>query len=331
MKKSVYVLALLMLAFAGCKNDLNVQAPYKDIPIVYGLLDQNDSVHYIRVNKAFEGNADAYTMASQFDSINYPVGTISVQLQDNTNGNLITLDTTGLIPMDPGIFSYPYQILYKTNAALNQYDQYNLIITNKKTGTVITGTTNLLPDVRLNSPPNFLSPNPVPMDFSGFYHTAVQWSSNNQALIYQLTMRFFYNEIDSVKKDTAYKYIDWVFPQHTSSTLEAGYPMEDDYTGIAFLQFLKGSIAPATGTIKRVPVDMEVMFTSGSSDLYTYIELSQPSLTVNQQKPSYSDVKNAIGIFSSRHTQTVFKPFAGSTLDTLVYNHSTLSLNFQFN
>lgn len=333
MKKSVYVLAFALLAFAGCKNDLNVQAPYKDIPVVYGLLDQNDSVQYIKVNKAFEGTADAYTMASQFDSINYPVHTITVQLKDHNTGTIVTLDTTTAIPLDPGIFSYPYQILYRTpySTPLNANDQYDLIITNEKNGTVVTGSTTLLPDVSIPYPNLFLSSNPLPMNFSEIFINKVQWSSNAQALIYQLTLRFYYNEIDSAKNDTSSKYVDWVFPQHTSPSLEAGFSMEDDYTGMAFLQFLKGSISPAAGSIKRVPVDVQVRFTSGSRDLNTYIELSQPSLGINQEKPAYSDVKNAIGIFSARHTQTVFKPLGNITIDSLVNSPTVSQIRFRYN
>src|SRR5690242_20706024 len=96
MKKSIsaFLFALAALAYTGCKNDLNVLAPYKDIPVVYGLLDQKDSVHYIRVNKAFEGSGDAYTMAKQYDSINYAYGTITVQLQDVNTGTTTKLDST---------------------------------------------------------------------------------------------------------------------------------------------------------------------------------------------------------------------------------------------
>src|SRR5579872_6243382 len=116
MKKiiSFCIIAILLLA---CNNKLNILLPYKDITVVYGLLDQSDSVHYIRINKAFEGNGNAQVMAQQYDSINYPPGTLSVSLQDYNNGTLvrtIKLDTTYSIPVSPGVFSYPKQVEYYT-------------------------------------------------------------------------------------------------------------------------------------------------------------------------------------------------------------------------
>jgi len=332
MKKIVFVasVALSIFLVPGCKNDITILAPYNSQPVVYGLLDQNETTHYIRVNRTYEGNGNAYTMAQQYDSINYPLGTITVQLQDIGNGQIVTLgDTTG-IPLDTGTFSFPNQIIYKTNQTLNPNDQYKLIITNNKTGKVSTGTTSLLPDVNptlgfLGGGQSLLTSTPISFSSPAAFATYVTWSTNSQALIYQLTFRFFYTEIDSVKKDTLSTYADWVFAAQTSPSLLSGYQMQDSYTGPAFLQFLVGSISPAGNrTIKRVPGDVEVMFTSGSVDFNTYIQLSQPSLNVNQQKPFFTDLTNAIGIFTSRHVQTQIKPLAGGTivyLDTAVAVH----------
>lgn len=48
---------LLLLPFglflSACANDFDVTAPWKEIPVVYGILSPQDSAHYIRVEKAF--------------------------------------------------------------------------------------------------------------------------------------------------------------------------------------------------------------------------------------------------------------------------------------
>jgi hypothetical protein len=330
MKKliSLFLFSAVLFSFVGCKNDLKVSAPYKDITVVYGLLDQNDSVHYIRVNKAFSGNGDAYTMAKQYDSVNYPVGTIAVQIQDLSTNTTYTLNPDSSIPMNSGAFSYPKQILYKTTALLNVNDQYKLIITNVKTGKVATGSTFLLPDVGL-MPSGFMNSSAFAASFDSAYPTDIQWTSNAQAIIYQLGFRFFYSEIDSIKNDTVHKYVDWVFPPQTAQNLTGGYQMDQKFTGQQFLQFLKGSISPAVGTIKRIPNNIEVMFTSGSNDLNTYIQLSQPSLTVNQEKPFYTNLVNAVGIFTSRHTVTQLKPIGTQILNAMISDPLTAPINFK--
>jgi len=313
-----FLFALLIILVIGCKNDLQILAPYQDVTVVYGLLDQNDSIHYIRINKAYQTAGNAYTAATQYDSINYPAGTLTVQLQDYSNGaiiNTITLDTTSSVMIMPGIFSFPYELLYYTKQTLNPNDQYNLVITNNKTKKVITGSTSLLPDIYLTSPSGYMQNNtPIDLSSTTQFPTMISWNgTGTDAALYQLTLRFYYNEIDSVKKDTTNKYLDWVIFTLTSS---GQTPV--DFASEYFFQFVKESILPAIGNIKRVPLYIEIMFTTGSIDLNTYYQLSQPSLTVNQEKPFYTDLKNGVGIFTAKHTQYAHKTIGTNYVDSLV-------------
>ncbi|MBK9627952.1 MAG: hypothetical protein IPO56_09700 [Flavobacteriales bacterium] len=53
----------LAATLCGCSSELDINAPYKDITIVYGLLDSHDPIQFIKVNKAFLGEGDAYVFA----------------------------------------------------------------------------------------------------------------------------------------------------------------------------------------------------------------------------------------------------------------------------
>jgi len=39
--------------FVSCETGFNAIADYKEIAIVYGVLNQEDTIHYLRINKAF--------------------------------------------------------------------------------------------------------------------------------------------------------------------------------------------------------------------------------------------------------------------------------------
>ena len=71
MKKLTFLFLLSSILFSSCETDFNVNADWQEVTVVYGLLDQNEDKQYIRINKAFLGNADAFIMASVADSINY--------------------------------------------------------------------------------------------------------------------------------------------------------------------------------------------------------------------------------------------------------------------
>jgi hypothetical protein len=322
MRKRLTLLIISVVALStSCSNKLNVLAPYKRITVVYGLMDQSDTAHYIRVNKVFEGTNDAYTMASNFDSVYYPANQILVQLLCiNSQGNqtaTITLTPDSSIPLPAGIFPYPKQILYKTKAQLNLLDQFNqnntyeLVVTDKKDNKVLTGSTQLLPDAALSG----LNSKNLAMSFFNTSPSKIEWNSSINGRIYQMVFRFYYYE--QTPSGSGEQYFDWVFAPQTANTVAGGEPMEYDYTAPEFFQEVLSNIPIISGAQRRAD-SIRVTFTTGSDDFNTYIQLSQPSLGINQDVPSFSDVKNGIGIYTSRHTQTTTKGLTIQVNDTLV-------------
>ena len=93
-------------------------APYKEITVVYGLLNTADTVQWIRINKAFLGMGNALVMAQQPDSINYP-DILDVKLQEYEGSTLrktFSLLRDSSIQKEPGVFATVPNILYRTNA-----------------------------------------------------------------------------------------------------------------------------------------------------------------------------------------------------------------------
>lgn len=315
---------LVSLSFVGCSNNLNIQAPYKNITVVYGLMDQSDSAHYIRVNRAYEGIGNAYQIAKNFDSVYYPANQITVQLQQIDPiygpGLPITLTPDSTIPLPAGVFPSPKQILYKTKAALNPNDQYILLVTNEKTHQQLTGSTYLLPDVSFG---NLQYLSNFGINWSPTGSSVIQWQAT-QAVIYQMTFRFYYKEKSS--SGSSEKYVDWVFPTQTALN-EQGISMQYNYSGYELLNILKTYI-PVNDSVTRTADSLSLRFTSGSNDLNTYIQLSQPSLGIDQDLPTFSDVKNGIGIYTARHLQILTKPISVGQADSISTNPITAPLNF---
>lgn len=318
-KKIIILLVLGVMFITSCKNTLDVQAPYKDITVVYGLLDQNDAIHYIRINKAFEGNTDAYTMAKQYDSIYYPVNAISAVLQDsnpNTGAivNSFVLDTTTTVPLGPGIFSNPKQLLYYTKATLNPDDYYNLVITNSKIGKKLRGSTYLLSDLTLTGA---ITAKSIELG-SAPYSSAVAWQSNANAQIYQMTLLFYYDKKTGNNTPVLQTPLQLVYQQQTASTSTGGLPMEYELScQQLFTLILSSPAITAQAGVSYHADSLGIVFTSGTYDLNTYIQLSQPPTGINQDVPSFSDVANGVGLFTARHVQTFYRPLDAATLDSI--------------
>ena len=65
-------LLLLLPVLFSCNKELKVNANWKDVTVVYGLLDQTADTTFIKVTKAFLGEGNALQFAQVPDSSNYP-------------------------------------------------------------------------------------------------------------------------------------------------------------------------------------------------------------------------------------------------------------------
>ena len=120
--KTRFLLFCLLLAgfFSSCSTDIDLYAEYKQMPVIYGLLDANADTNFIKITRAFYVQGDAYQVALNPDSSNYP-GKLDVRLIEFCNGDSIReiiLDTITVHNKKHGVFYAPSQKLYYTTEPL---------------------------------------------------------------------------------------------------------------------------------------------------------------------------------------------------------------------
>ena len=324
---SLLVLSLSALLFS-CNKELNVNADWKDITVVYGLLDQQDTIHYFKITKAFLGPGDAMQFAKIADSSNYP-DKLDVTLEA-WEGSLLKLsyvcDTVTIHDKEAGdsIFYYPDQLMYYTRATLNQNYTYKLVIKNKITGKEINAITPLVHDFEIEKPQGFM------VNYQPGRNSEVKWLTAQAGKRYQLTIRFHYAE--SPKSDPSQiemKYIDWiVFNNQRSLNDEGGDPMDFYFPGDAFYMIL-GAKIPVNPDVNRAARHVDYIFSVAAEDLNTYMEVTEPSLSIVQERPSFTNINNGIGIFSSRFEKVKDSLLLNqNTLTELKVNPYTINLGF---
>ena len=156
MKKLTFLFLLSSILFSSCETDFNVNADWKEVTVVYGLLDQNEDKQYIRINKAFLGNENAYVMASVTDSINYNPNNLEVKIEKlSASGNVLETKmlTDTIMFKEDGLFSVEENIIYvfDTDNFLNKEKEYKLTITNLVSGDIISSQTKLIHNLSLMS------------------------------------------------------------------------------------------------------------------------------------------------------------------------------------
>ncbi len=329
MNNVIKIICAVVLLQTSCSTDVDLIAPYKETPVVYGLLNAADSIQYIRINRAFLGEEDAYVMAQNPDSFNYP-DILDVKLDRIKNGNVlqtINLTRTENVTLDPGIFAVDGNTYYQTgNDSIYQDSEYKLTVVNKQTGLVVTSQTKVVDKITVDSPNSFST-----VSFGNYQFPFIaKWYPNADGVIYDLTIRFYYNEyLVSDPSQNKELHADWEFPSVTSSNGSSLTPLQISIEGESFYRFIKSKVKE-DNDYKRAFNHLDFIFSVGANELYTYYLVNQPPTGIVQTIPDYTNIINGRGIFSSRYTQIIpDKQLDTRSLDSLKNGQYTYNLGFQ--
>lgn len=316
MKKLKLLLATLLLIssaslFVSCETDIDVTAEWKDITIVYGLLSQNDSVHYLKINKAFLGDGNSIEYAKESDSLSY-FGNLDVTITEvSEDGATRTFHfDTVTVQKEPGLFA-ERQLVYKSvfdmpadltdnNNSNDKTYEYKLLIVNKVTGKEIKSETILVKDFSIQTPRtgqptiDYLIDNPA----------QVKWKSAENARRYDVYIRFWFEEVFNTT-DTIDRYIDWNLGSIKSNTLNGGEELIIQYKPTAIYD-IGNSLIPYTDAQKENSVTsrltniVEYTIVASGDELSTYIDVNGPTSGIIQDRPEYTNIDNGLGLFSAR-------------------------------
>ncbi|MCK4677206.1 MAG: hypothetical protein KAT48_03665 [Bacteroidales bacterium] len=300
------------LILGSCSTDIDMIAEWKDITVVYSLLNQTDSISYVKVNKAFLGDTNALYMAQEPDSSSYG-DALTVQMEQWKWGGVIRtfdFDTTTIYNKEPGIFYNPEQVIYQsvTHDQFDEESEYKLIITNQNTGKVITAQTSLVHDFMILKPPLNHPTHPTIMFPDNSFAKDVEWVSAKNGRRYEVIMRFNYKEKLFTNPDTLFKSVDYPFTTRRSKTTEGGENMLIQFANENFYIFLQSAIPyepeMEAEVDSRVSMKVDFLYSVAGEEFNTYMVVNEPSNSIIQDRPEYTNIINGIGIFSCRYNKS---------------------------
>jgi len=306
---------------------MNIRAPYKDIPVVYCILNQNDSVNYLRLEKSFAGEMNAYDMASEVDSIYYPKAEVKMERwRDGEYKQEIVFKEVDTIIRDTGIFADTPNRVFVNTDSLNGASEYRLKISIPGKHDSIVARTRMVDNIRIIKPPYTLPA----LHLSQYENdTRVEWVSTKNARIYLLQVRF--NYIEAFQNDSVQKSLVWKISHYVSRDQLGGEKMKADINNETFYKWLSGKLEKPAAGISRMAHKqaLDFMFTIGGEELYTYLQVYNPDHGIHQEKPVYSNISGGIGIFSARYEQELKgKALSFPSIDSLAYGFYTKTLGF---
>lgn len=158
----------------------------------------------------------------------------------------------------------------------------------------------------------------------------IKFRSVASAKLYKVIMRFHY--IDSLTDGITgnRKFVDYNFSSLISTSLGGGQEMEVSFSTSDFYSTLASQIPIQTvGTVKnRTAHYMEYIIYACSENMNTFLKVNQPSTTIAQDKPNYTNINGGVGIFASVSKTTLGKELWSDFIDELSNNTTTSSLLF---
>ncbi len=357
MKKwNLGIIGLVMVALTSCETDVDLIQDYESNSFVFGLLDQHADTQYVRINRAFLGTLNIQDMANVNDSINYSSGDLKVEVNLKTYLNRqdrisISRNETYelkelLVSKDQGFFNNDDYIVYyftepivqeETNNGISVPANYQLYITNQRTGKVDSANApiQLVSDVSLTRP----NPNSSTATL-GKYTTSgnqlnpeydIEWFSTENAVKHEVYARFYYDEITLSNQDTSTYSFDYFVGNEENFGGNSSLRMSTSLSPINLFREISQQLEVKTG-IQRIRPRIRFYMIIANQDYSLFIDASSPSDDINQNKPSYSNMSNGIGIFGARSNHFVnsrFLNFNQESLELLISLPETRDLSFK--
>ena len=323
----------IMVILFSCNEQIELSGDFKETAIVYGLLDHSDSMHYVKITRAFIGPGNAVDIAQIEDSsyFNSVYATIE-ELEGGTVTRTWVLSDTIIENKDTnGVFFAPTQKVYyfktlpttiSTSGAfgtvqtspdpqlssLNPNAQYRLNADINDGLFRVSATTDLV---------NGLTTNATSQNFTFKFasnpgeYKAQSVTISNTGNAHVVNAKIGINIAEYIGEDAVSQTIDWTIGENdvmpnSSITFSA--------QGETFYNRVIDNVTNDPLIDQRNFLGFEVVMTGGSEDLYNYITVNQPSSSLAQTKPTYTNLEvtndyRVIGIFSSIQTIKTFRPF----------------------
>jgi hypothetical protein len=120
------------------------------------------------------------------------------------------------------------------------------------------------------------------------------------------------------------------FPTQTSSTLAGGEPLEVSFSTPDFYSNIASQIPKQTvGAIKlRRAHFIEYIIYASNEDMNTFLQVNQPSNSIAQDKPNYTNINGGVGVFAGISKTALGKELKSDFIDEISDNPLTSSLLF---
>lgn len=308
------LMAIPLLSLTACREDFDLEAPYKPGTVVYGVLHTDDTAHYIRIQRMFvAGPGNPSTGAQSLDS-NYEPDLDVMMKELDDKGQVVS--TTKLVRTDlrtlglekyPGYFFNDQNYAYTFRKVLNVAYDYRLIIRHAS-GVIDSAQTSLVNPAgfytELDNVLQLYKP-----DDTGYVrihaYTANSPKDKGRADLCMGQLTIHYYDIDTRSRDKVKRSftLTSVLVKEGVSRVSQHFLWQEPQE--AFYGYLVSRISPADAYTERQMIGCDVSVVAAGPILERYIvtnQLQQTGITAGQALSAFSNIHStglATGVFGS--------------------------------
>jgi len=326
MRKILSVLAILFL-LSSCANDLDLNEGWKDIPIVYGIIEPSDTAQYIRVERALtNAKTSALELAKNADSLYYDEVEVSLlkgsdkYVLERVDGNLEGYQR------EEGLFVDDPNYLYKINTSELNLEGNELVRLNIKRPGIekpVEAVVKTLGHYFFNKP---RPDNPHKINWSYATYETIRWTNSKNAVEYEVYVVTHYKEKSKSDPDAVFV--------AKKDVWRVAKGVEDNHVDIFGKDYYIhiGAAIPNDDDKIREFKNFEFKVLAIGQELkdYVYVNSVNLGITASQEIPIYTNLSDGLGIFaSSWEINFEGLRILNGSLDSLINGVYTKHLNFE--
>lgn len=355
MKQIFFALSIFSIFLIACETEVDLNAPYASKTVIYGLLDPIQDTQWVKITKTFIGDGDNLEYAMIRDSSEYDFSEFKrLVVQEIVNNNVVAefpLQEKEISNKDiNGVFYGPLQTVYYfvKGSQLNQNASYK-IIAEFYTRPTVTSTTSLVQPsaiafTNMTAAQGVTIPMASVVGVNSFNYATItrSFTPSESAPFYEVTIRMRLTEKEytdashTTLVSSTPKTVSYFAGRYTIDDASSSGRINYVIDGQSFYNLLGNNLRHDPKVVYEIgeydptntPVPgtecFETSIAFGGEELYTFIQINTPSSGIVQERPTYTNVENGLGLWSSRSSKSIADIPLINTLPSIVPNQGNV-------
>ncbi len=321
--QTVILIGIFSLLLSSCTEDFDLTEPWKDIPVMYAMLNRFDTAQYVRIEKAFVSeDLSAAEIAKNPDSLYYKSAKVTLVNKTANKSYIMTkVDASkeNYIRQE-GDFATTPNFLYKVKTKdiiLRGQDDIVIELDRGDGSKIVSSQINMIKDVKLE-----LDDLIRELGFNPTLNQTYSWQPGSNAQVFNFKLNIQVEERNSTDGSIVKKIL-------STNILSNGIEKNATINGKVFYDLLSSNLI-ANPAISRSILDVSLELKSGSKELRDYLTIvnANTGLTASLEIPRYSNISEGFGIVYSTCFWTKSFSVSPNTINFLRTLDQTKNLNF---